>query len=101
MRAGQAASAAGVNTRALRYEERRRLAGHEEGDECAVLIAGSPRALDQVEAMVDPREQLAQRMVTAARHDFDHDAPADALLEAASSRSSRCPPTPTRTSARR
>lgn len=130
MRAGEAAAAAGVSVKALRYYERQHLvrpsragngyrvytgedvhavievrslmamglsareaepfvaclrAGHTLVDECADSIAAYQRKIDQVDAMIDrltrSREELAQRMVAAARRGFDHLAPTDAIVE--------------------
>lgn len=126
MRAGQAASAAGVSVKALRYYERVDLvhpsragngyrvytdadvravvevralmdlglsareakpfvaclrAGHEAADECADSIAAYQRKIIQMDAMIArmncAREELARRMVTAARRGFDDLTPAD------------------------
>lgn len=126
MRAGQAASAAGVSVKALRYYERVGLvrpsrasngyriyadadvravvevralmvlglsareaepfvaclrAGHETADECADSIAAYQRKIEQMDAMIArmnrAREELAHRMVTAARRGFDDLTPSD------------------------
>lgn len=56
-------------------------AGHEAADECADSIAAYQRKIEQMDAMIArmncAREELAQRMVTAARRGFDHLTPSE------------------------